>query len=106
MWKLWPLALRTRRALLRHLVQQSESIQRLEIAGRRQQLAIDALGEDVQRLSDRLCAAQGRVGGKLGGRPRKGTLSNGALPIESIPHGDKAALRAHFRLHPPKESDE
>jgi len=91
--------------MFRVLEKHEETIERLVIAQRRQQLAIDALAEDLLRVSERLSKAEGRAGGRLGGRPRKGP-SNGLLPLDDIPRGDKDALRAHFRVHPPKESDE
>jgi hypothetical protein len=75
---------------------------RLEIVVRRQQLRLDELATDLERLSDRITATQGRL---LGGRPKKAATApeNDQLTLDAIPPGDKDALRRYYRLNPPKK---
>jgi hypothetical protein len=102
---MWWSRFKNLRALTRTLKEQAETIDRLEIAQRRDRLKHNELATDLERLSDRLCAMQGRALGGGRGRPRK---PNGQteLNLEEIPHGDKAALRAYFLKHPPKDDTE
>lgn len=100
MWKLWPYVPKIVRRLSKELQEERWQRERLETITRRQQLAINELAADVERLSDRLTATQGRLLGGGKGRPAR---AQGQLRIDDIPHGDKEALRAHFKLHPPKK---
>jgi len=96
---------RIARAARLQLQEQAKLIDRLEIALRRQTIRIDELGHDLVHLSERITQLQGRLTGGGAGRPRK---SNGQteLSLDTIPHGDKAALRAYFLKHPPKDDTE
>ena len=96
---------RIARALRAQVLEQQKTIDRLEIVLRRQTIRIDELGQDLLHLSERVSGLQGRLSGGGAGRPRK---ANGQtqLSLESIPHGDKAALRAYFLKHPPKDDTE
>ena len=71
------------------LREQAESVHRLEIKLRQLQESHDYLEGAVESL-------RARWKGEKGGRPPKS--AQGALPLESIAVGDKAALRRHFGL--------
>ena len=93
MWRVFlPKQLRT---ILKIQDGHAETIERLEIAQRRQAISINALAGDLEALSERLARVAGRLGAEA--RDRKGrtrTKPEGAqLDIEDIPPGDKAALR-------------
>lgn len=62
-----------------------ERVHRLEIRDRENREKIEALEERLERL--RL-----RADGLRGGRPRRADDQQ-PLPLDQIPHGDKAALR-------------
>lgn len=104
------LGLTTRSRLRRLLLikqRHEEIIARLEIQVRRQQLTIDELAADLERVSGRMCQVEGRVLGGSKGRARK--AANGAgtqMDLDEIPHGDKAALREYFLRNPPKKDQE
>lgn len=102
---MWWNRFKSLRALTRTVKELSDGLDRLEIAQRRQALKLNELTTDLERLSDRLVQTQGRLLGGGKGRPRK---ANGQteLALEEIPHGDKAALRAYFLKHPPKDDTE
>lgn len=80
------------------------TIERLEIRLGELAHKIDACREADTALSERLCALAGRALGGGKGRPRHST-GNGQLDLESIPKGDKAGLRAYFKINPPKEDN-
>lgn len=91
------------RALSREQAEQRELLDRLEIAQRRQQLRLDELATDIERLSDRLCATQGRLLGGGKGRPRRvaDPLAD-ELTQEQLALLPKEQLREYFKRHPPK----
>lgn len=91
---------RPSRAVVRELRQAQQTIDRLEIAVRRLTLKHNELATDLERLSDRLCATQGRL---LGGKTRKPS-PQAELDLDAIPHGDKRALRAYFKTNPPAKT--
>lgn len=70
-----------------------ERVHRLEIALRRAHEKIDDLASSVESTRQRQNAVKA-------GRPRKDV--NQVSLLEEIPHGDKAALRAFFRMNPPR----
>ncbi len=82
--------LRTVRA---QLAVQRETLDRLEIAVRRAQLARDELAQDLLRLSERLSRVEGRNLRGVTGRPQKAPGAGTQVDIEDIPPGDKRALR-------------
>lgn len=91
------------RALSREQQEQRDLIERLEIAQRRQQLKLDELATDLERLSDRMCAMQGRVLGGGPGRPRKRAADPDApLTREQLALLPKEELREYLRKHPPR----
>lgn len=99
---MWPFHSRKRDKLHGELLELSEIVQRLEIAQRKQKLALDELSGDVEKLSERLNGQLGRILGGGAGRPPKARPGDGET-LEDIPKGDKAALRRWFADHPPKE---
>lgn len=103
----WPrlrMHLRYQRSVELRLVDALERVQRLEIAVRRLVTAQDELGSDYQHLEKRINAIGGRLGGR--GRVRSPGVQH-ELTLDSIPRGDKAGLRAYFKLHPPaKDKDQ
>lgn len=99
MWKLRTFRLASLRHLVAELRAERERGERLEIAVRRLALRTNELATDIERLSDRLCATQGRL---LGGKRKPSAQAE--LDLETIPHGDKRALRAYFKTHPPAKT--
>lgn len=92
---------------LRHLARDQrdmrELIDRLEITARRQQLKIDELATDLERLSDRLCATQGRLLGGGRGRPKRAPDPHAdVLTREQLALLPKDELREYLKRHPPK----
>jgi len=83
---------RHERLMKRDLKDALERIHRLEIAK-------EQSDDDMEHLKARLAKLGTRLGGALGGRPRAG--SQGALALEEIPLGDKAALRKYYQSNPP-----
>jgi len=80
------------RALVRQVRAQQEIIDRLEIALRRATLKHNELATDVERLSDRICA----IGGRLGGRGNKAAVKPAGEQLDLVemdPTMRKAALR-------------
>jgi hypothetical protein len=100
---MWWSRFKSLKALTRSVRANAETTDRLEIESRRQALKLNELATDLERMSDRLCAAEGRALGGGRGRPRK---PREPVSIDEIPHGDKAALRAYFLKHPPKDDTE
>jgi hypothetical protein len=89
------------RRLARAHAEERERADRLEIAVRRLAMRQDAAAADLEKLSERIAA----IGGRLGGRPR--AAPQGApeqLSIDQVPVGDKAALRRAMGVHLVKPS--
>lgn len=100
-WTRLRMQVRYQRSVELRLEDALERVQRLEIAVRRLETAQSELGSDYLHLEKRINA----IGGRLGGRQRAGVRSpgvQGELTLDAIPRGDKAGLRAYFKLHPPK----
>jgi len=92
----WFRALHMRASYLKahreQLVELLERLHRLEIANRHLVERQDLLEGSHERL-------MARWKGDRGGRPAKAVTP--VTQLDMIPRGDKAALRAHFRLYPP-----
>lgn len=97
---MWPFPSRKRVIVHADMGETLEKIERLEIAQRRNKVAIDELSADLEALSERLNGQLGRILGGGAGRPPKARGGPGG-GLESIPRGDKAALRKYFAENPP-----
>lgn len=102
---MWPFSSKKRDIGRGAFREMQETVDRLEIATRRQKVAHDALAADVEQLSERLNGQLGRILGGGAGRPPKARQGApaGQLELGDIPTGDKAALRQYFARNPPAE---